>query len=203
MGVAFGSMLGLVWGLVDPYARLMAFGSPLVSLIFATSFTFALLSLMVATRQAVPPVTSLERTFWFSNALCSVSPEERKAILANKKQQLRPRSVKSKVPMLATVWSALVITGFYPFMLPHASLEPTGSIARRLLQAGIGIVGLGGVSALKKFVGDKLADRLQRSRRGLNVKAALKALTYVTICVWTFLVSQIAGGWFLDKLGVL
>lgn len=202
-GVLFGSALGVVWGIVDPYARLMAIGNPFVSFSFATSFTFALLALMIATRQAVPPVTSLERTFWFSNALCSVSPEERKSILANKKQQLRPRSVKSKVPMLATVWSALLITGWYPLLLPQAYSEPTGSIARRLLQAGVGVVGLGGVSALKKFVGDKLAPSLQRSRLGLNVKAALKALTYVTICVWTMLVSQIVGGWFLDRFGVL
>lgn len=197
VGVVLGMIFGSVWGKVDPYGRLLAAQSPIVSLSCATFFTVGLLSLMVASRQAVPPVTSLERTVWFRNALCSLSPEERCATLANRKKRLKSRNLKSKIPMLVTVWSTLAITGLYPIALPQASIEPVGSLGRKFAQAGIGVVGLGGVGALKTFVGG-----LNLGKNVGRKKGVLKALTYLAICMWTFFGSQLLGGRFLNKLGI-
>jgi membrane-associated phospholipid phosphatase len=192
IGLALGGILGFVWGTVDPYARLLAAGSPVVSLLFASGFTLGLLCLMVATRQMVPPVASAERTAWFANALQSLSPEERAATLASKQKQLKPRNLKAKIPMLVTVWATLALTGLYPACLPGVASLPNGSARARLLQALLGVVGLGGIASLKKAVGRletatgrKFAD----GKRG-----ALKALTYVAICAWTFGLSQMADG---------
>jgi len=196
-GLALGGVLGITWGWVDPYSRLVAAGSPLVSLLFSSGFTLGLLCLMVATRQMVPPVAAKERTVWLSNALMSLSPEEREATLANRQKQIRPRNLKQKIPMLVTVWATLAITGFYPCMLPHATSLPAGSILSRLLTAFIGVVGLGGVASLKTAVGKLGMGKFAQGRRG-----PLKALTYVAICLWTFLFSQLTSGWVLARLAM-
>jgi len=212
LGLALGGMLGVTWGWFDPYARLMRAASPLLSLGVASSFTLGLLSLMIATRQIVPPVAASTRTEWFGNALRSLSPEEREARLAKpgNAKQLEARNLESKIPMLTTVWATLAITGFYPRLLPHASSLPRGSALSKLLQAVVGVLGLAGIASLKKAVG--AMGKLGR-RSGVSVLAAekfadgkraqLKALTYVGICAWTFLLSQIVGDWLLGLLGLL
>ena len=50
-GLALGGALGWTWGLLDPYGRLLAAGSPLLSLATATGFTAGLFSLMIAARK--------------------------------------------------------------------------------------------------------------------------------------------------------
>lgn len=96
--------------------------------------------------------------------------------------------------MLTTVWATIAITGLYPLLMPHAaSLPPAGASATaRVLQALIGVGGLAGVASLKNAVGRVNLGRFADGKRG-----ALKALTYVAICLWTFLLSQMAGGWLL------
>jgi membrane-associated phospholipid phosphatase len=192
-GLVLGGAMGWAWASLDPYAMLLSFGSPLLSLGAATLLTVGLLSLLIATRQAVPPVTSIERTAWFANALSSLSPDERAATLANPRKQLKARNLKSKLPMLVTVWCTLAITGLYPALLPTAALEPRGPLTARLLQTGIGVVGLGAISALKRGVGHAVDAKAPLSRRD-KTKGALKALTYAAICAWTFLGSQLVGG---------
>jgi len=193
-GLVLGSVLGTTWGLFDPYGRVLAARSPLLSLGAASGFTVGLLCLMVATRQLVPPVAGTERAVWLSNALQSLSPEERAETPASRRKQIQPRNLKKKIPMLATVWTTIAITGLYPLLLPHAaSLPPVGASATsRVLQALIGVGGLAGVASLKKTVGEGKLGRFADGKRG-----ALKALTYVAICTWTFLLSQLAGGWLL------
>lgn len=197
MGLALGGILGSVWGAADPYAWLVARKSPILSLSFATLFTSGLISLMIASRQFVPPVDSTERTTWFANALTSLSPEERNATLADHKKHVRTRALKSKIPMLTTVWATLAMTGLYPLIAPNVINEPVGSIVRRLAQTGIGVVGLGGVEVLKSSVGKRDLGNNVSSK-----KAALKALTYLAICAWTFLGSQLFGNRILDAVGV-
>ena len=192
-GLILGGLLGGVWGLLDPYSWLLARGSPLLSLACASSFTLGLLCLMIATRQMVPPVSSTERRGWFENALQSLTPEERAEKLLS--GQLKPRNLKRKIPMLITVWATLAITGLYPTLLPNAVALPVGSAPQRVVQATIGVVGLGGVASLKKAVGKANMGRFADGKRGM-----LKALTYVAICAWTFLFSQRVSGWVLGFL---
>ena len=135
-----------------------------------------------------------ERTVWFANALQSLSPEEREATLASRRRQLRPRDLKQKIPMLTTVWATLAITGLYPVALPDAPCLPGGSARSRMLHAAIGVAGLGGVEMLKRAVGRANMGRFAEGRRG-----ALKALTYVAICLWTFLLSQLVSGTLLGE----
>ena len=93
--------------------------------------------------------------------------------------------------MIVTVWCTLAITGMYPALLPQAAAFPVGPVQCRLLQAGVGAGGLGLVELLKVAVGSRLrAKRMQDRKTVESTKAALKALTYVAICAWTFLVSQ-------------
>ena len=186
--------LGASWGWFDPYGRLVAARSPLLSLAAACGFTLGLLSLMVATRQLVPPVSGPERTAWFANALQSLDPEERQEALTSRRRQLRPRNLKQKIPMLTTVWATLAITGLYPVALPDAPCLPGGSARSRMLHAAIGVAGLGGVEMLKRAVGRANMGRFAEGRRG-----ALKALTYVAICLWTFLLSQLVSGTLLGE----
>ena len=197
MGLALGGILGFVWGWADPYAFLLAKASPVLSLLAASGFTLGLLCLMVATRQLVPPVASTERTVWFANALQSLSAEEREATLASKQKQLKPRNLKSKVPMLVSVWAPLAMTGIYPYVLPHVGTLPQGTAVSRLVQAGVGVVGLGFIAALKTFVGDLgplfAPPGSKRRKFAEGRKGQLKALTYVAICAWTFLLSQMVG----------
>ena len=112
-------------------------------------------------------------------------------MITNPTPDARPRALRR---MLATVWTTIAITGLYPLLLPHAaSLPPVGASATsRVLQALIGVGGLAGVASLKKTVGEGKLGRFADGKRG-----ALKALTYVAICTWTFLLSQLAGGWLL------
>ena len=63
----------------------------------------------------------------------------------------------------------------------------------RAPQTGVGAAGLAGVELLKKVVGSLLRRRSGGGKVNPNAKAALKALTYVAICAWTFLLSQHAG----------
>ena len=56
---------------------------------------------MVATRQLVPPVAGAERALWLSNALQSLSPEERAETLASRRKQIQPRNLKKKIPCAA------------------------------------------------------------------------------------------------------
>ena len=51
------------------------------------------------------------------------------------------------------------------------------------MQTLVGLVGLAGVGALKKSVG-------QRAQWSDGQKGALKALTYVALSAWTFVFSQ-------------
>ena len=189
-GLVLGGLLGAAWGRLDPYAALLAAGSPLISLAAASYFTLGLLCLMVASRQLVAPVAAAERATWFANALQSLDPDERARVIGDPRLQLKPRNLKSKVPMLTTVWCALAITGLYPHCLPSALNEPAGSIARRLAQTLIGLVGLGGVSLLKLSVGKSVSRRVPTGKRRDTVKGLFKALTYVALCSWTFLLSQ-------------
>lgn len=189
-GLVLGGALGFVWGKFDPYAMLLAAGSPLLSLAAASLFTLGLLTLMLATRQLVPPVGAGERAQWFANALQSLEPEQREAVIADPRRQLKPRNLKSKVPMLVTVFCTLAITGLYPSCLATASVEPVGRLPRRLAQTLVGLVGLGGVSALKKYVGTSVGRHIPTSDIRDLLKGALKALTYVALCMWTFLLSQ-------------
>ena len=182
-GLCLGGLTGILWGRHDPYAYLLRAQSPLLSLLAATGFTTGLLCLMVASRQAVQPVTSQERSLWFANALQSLTPDEREAVLADPRRRLKPRNLKSKVPMLVTVWCTLAITGIYPLLLPDAIMQPSGDLRRRLLQTLIGLVGLGGVGRLKNSVA--IGKSWNDKERGY-----LKALAYVALCAWTFVGSQ-------------
>lgn len=184
-----GAVLGILWGRVDPWQRLLEAGSPLLSLATATAFTSGLLSLMLAVRQAVPPVQAEVKKYWFANALGALPESERESKLSN--GQLKPRNLKSKIPMLVTVWTTLAITGLYPLLLPDVAsfpLSPAGrTLSSRLLQTLVGLGGLGGVMLLKDGVKQTLI------RLGLltdRMRGALKGLTYVAICAWCFLLSQ-------------
>jgi len=184
-GLVFGGVTGVAWGAFDPYSRLLRARSPLLSLATATSLTVGLLCLMLAARQAVRPVSAEERALWFTNALQSLPPSEREQVLTDPRRRLRPRNLKSKVPMLVTVWCTLAITAVYPLALPAAAAHPLGDPPRRLLQTLIGLVGLGGVGSLKKTVG-------RVSHWSDRQKGTLKALTYAALCAWTFVLSQLA-----------
>ena len=83
--------MGLAWGALDPYSLLLRASSPLLSLLVATWFTTGLLCLMLAARQAVRPVSEEVRALWFANALESLDPEERAAVLADPRRRLKPR----------------------------------------------------------------------------------------------------------------
>ena len=184
-GLVFGGVLGTLWGWVNPHARLLALGSPIVSVLFATWFTTGLLCLMLASRQAVRPVDDATRAIWFNNALLSLDDDERERVLNDPRRRLRARNLKSKVPMLVTVWWGLAMTGTYPYILPDAALLPGGSVRRRLLQTLIGLLGLAGIGSLKKSVGRR-GDWSDQS------KGSLKALTYAALSAWTFGLSQLA-----------
>ena len=106
---------------------------------------------------------------------------------ANSQRQLKPRNLKSKIPMLVTVWATLAITGLYPMLLPTVAAEPSGPLLSRLLQTAVGLGGLGGVMLLKDSVKQALIRRQLATDR---VRGALKGLTYVAICLWCFLLSQ-------------
>ena len=108
--LVLGGGLGVTWGAVDPFQRLLQAGSPWLSLGVATAFTSGLLSLMVAVRQAVPPVAAEVRMQWYANALAALPPDERDEVLQNPRKQLKPRNLKSKLPMLVTVGSQRAIT---------------------------------------------------------------------------------------------
>ena len=95
------------------------------------------------------------------------------------------RTLKSKIPMLVTVWCTLAITGCYPALLPTALHEPSGHLSRRAIQMLIGLVGLGAIGQLKQVMG-----RFQHSD---VMRGTLKTLTYVAICAWTFLGSPLVG----------
>ena len=150
---------------------------------FATAFSIGLLCLMLSVRQAVPPVANDVRALWFNNAMASLPPGEYEEAIENPRRRLKPRSLKDKIPMLATVWCALALTGLYPAALTTAAAEPLGPLAHRIGQTAVGLGGLGAVGELKNRVG-RLDGLTERS------KGALKALTYVAICAWTFLLSQ-------------
>ena len=186
--LVIGAALGGAWGRLDPVRFLLGAGSPLLSFCAATAFTLGLLSLMIAVRQAVPPVSSDIRSYWYQNALVALPEAERVKTMANPRRQLKPRNLKSKIPMLTTVWSALTITGLYPLLLPHASLLPGGSLLDRSLQTAIGLAGLGGVMLLKNQVKSQLMKLDLVTDR---VRGAFKALTYVAICAWCFIFSQL------------
>ena len=172
-GFAFGGFLGVLWGTFDPYGALLRAGSPLLSLAAATWFTIGLLCLMLASRQAVRPVAAEERAVWFSNALQALTPEERTDVLADPRRRLKPRNLKTKLPMLVTVWCALAITGVYPLALRDAFAQPAGPLSRRLLQTLIGLGGLGAISAIKESLGRRVvwSD---------HAKGMLKGVTYAT-----------------------
>uniref|UniRef100_A0A7S2JMV9 Phosphatidic acid phosphatase type 2/haloperoxidase domain-containing protein n=1 Tax=Haptolina brevifila TaxID=156173 RepID=A0A7S2JMV9_9EUKA len=195
--LVIGGGLGIIWGRFDPWTRLLSAGSPLLSLTAATAFTLGLLCLLVAVRQIVPPVASDVRNAWYANAVASLPPEEQQAVLDNPRRQLKPRNLKSKLPMLTTIWCTLAVTGLYPYTLPSAALEPTGRLSARLLHTLIGLIGLGGVASLKQSVGGSLERIGIASDR---VKGALKGLTYVALCAWTFLLSQLASSALLRLL---
>lgn len=186
--VFLGAALGGLWGAVDPWQLLLQAGSPVLSVAVATAFTAGLLCLMLAVRQAVPPVARDVRSYWYANALGALPEEKRDDFLTNPRRQLKPRNLKSKIPMLVTVWSTLAITGLYPLWLPSVASEPMGAPLERLLQTAVGLGGLGGVMLLKDTVKRALA---QRNLVTGPVRAALKGLTYVAICVWCFLASQL------------
>ena len=185
VGLLLGGLLGTFWGWYDPYAWLLQIGSPMVSLLFATKFTIGLLCLMLAARQAVRPVDTATRAVWFENALLSLDDDERESVINDPRRRLRARNLKSKVPMLVTVWCALAMTGFYPYILPDVMAHPVGGVRRRLLQTLIGLVGLAAIGNLKKLVG-------RRGEWSDHSKGGLKALTYVALSAWTFGVSQVA-----------
>ena len=182
-----GAVLGTFWGRVDPWRRLLEAGSPLLSLTAATAFTSGLLCLMVAVRQAVPPVQADIKTYWYANALAALPERARAETRSSAQRQLKPRNLKSKIPMLVTVWTTLAITGFYPMLLPTAAAEPSGPLLSRLLQVGVGLGGLGGIMLLKDWVKEILARRQLATDR---MRGALKGLTYLAICLWCFLLSQ-------------
>jgi hypothetical protein len=146
-----------------------------------------LLGLMVAVRQAVPPVQADIKTYWYANALAALPERARAETRSSAQRQLKPRNLKSKIPMLVTVWTTLAITGFYPMLLPTAAAEPSGPLLSRLLQVGVGLGGLGGIMLLKDWVKEILARRQLATDR---MRGALKGLTYLAICLWCFLLSQ-------------
>ena len=87
-----GAVLGTLWGRVDPWRRLLEAGSPLLSLTAATAFTSGLLCLMVAVRQAVPPVQADIKTYWYANALAALPERARAETRSSAQRQLKPRS---------------------------------------------------------------------------------------------------------------
>ena len=155
--LALGTATGFLWGTLDPYARLLALGSPAASLYAATGLTAALLALLLGVRKLVPPVPAVVASAWYENALASLAPEDRAATLANPRMMLTPRSLRSKIPMLVTVWATLALTAVYPTALPLARLEPLGRTGGA--QALVGLGGLGAVAVIKAIV-----ERLQISQ---------------------------------------
>jgi len=185
-----GASTGVLWGSLDPYAQLLALGSAKASLVAASGFTGALLALLLLVRRAVPPVPTVVASAWYENAVASLPSEEREATLANPRKMLRPRSLRSKIPMLVTVWATLALTAAYPTALPLASLEPRGGSGA--VQAVVGLGGLCGVALIKAIV-----ERLKLSRGDKAeapdaplIRNVLKGVTYASICAWTFLLSQ-------------
>lgn len=206
-GAAVGAGLGAAWGRADPYAALVRAGQPMLSLGAATGLTVALMALMLAVRLAVPPIDETTRDAWYTNAIASLPAAERSSVLRERSLLLQPRSLRSKVPMLTTVWCALALTAAYPALLPSAMAEPGGTMSYRLATAAIGFGGLVGVDLLKRAVGRLLCavhggaptdtaptdaalqpDALDQMS---GFKVALKSLTYAGICAWTFGLSQL------------
>lgn len=116
--------------------------------------------------------------------------------------------------MLVTVWATLALTALYPLALPSVTLEPlagTGALQANpwcpfacMLNSGlltylpsrsqaiVGMSGLVGVALIKAVV-----ERLRiahgekaESSDAPVIRNFLKGLTYVSICAWTFLLSQ-------------
>ena len=188
VGLLIGGGLGVVWGVYDPYGALMRAASPSLSVRVATGFVGGLVGLLCLIRRLVPSITDETRSRWYANAVAALPPEDREETLSNPSRLLQPRTLYSKLPMIVTVWCALAMTALYPSMLPTAAAEPGASLAARLVQAAVGIGGLAAVSALKKSVGEVRFVRL----RPEQYKPALKALTYMALCAWSFLLSQLA-----------
>jgi len=189
-GLGLGAGLGLAWGRIDPYLLLLRAGSMQTSLVAATAFTGGLLAVMLAVRVIVPSVSREVTSAWYANAVASLPEEEREAVLANPRKMLRPRSLQAKIPMATTVWCTLAMTGCYPALMPLAPSEPLGPLRRRLLQALVGAGGLAGVSKLKSHVSSLRVWKERPELLQTNAKPFLKALTYICLCAWTFLLSQ-------------
>ncbi|KAJ1449747.1 phosphatidic acid phosphatase type 2/haloperoxidase [Pelagophyceae sp. CCMP2097] len=205
-GLAVGCLLGVGWARHDPYRWVLEQRSPFVSLMAANALTALLVGLMVAVRKLVPPVDPTTCAAWYANALKSLSPEERAATHVDVGRMLQPRTLKSKVPMFVTVWCTVAVTALYPALLPGALAEPAPRSAARVAQAGVGVGGLVLVALLKTAVSGLFRKRPQElagerrtdlaptdkaTAKALTAKAYLKALTYVGICAWTFLLSQL------------
>ncbi len=209
-GLVVGGGLGMLWGAHDPYAALVAARSPALSIAAATGLAGGLLLLMLLMRAIVPPPSAITRQAWYANALSSLPPDERQSTSIDPEKMLKPRSLRSKIPMITTVWCTVAATAFYPSALPTAVLEPMGGPVARFAHAAVGVSGLFAVALLKTAVGKlKLGRFGGRWRSGsheswaLSAKAALKCLTYVGICSWVFLLSQICARALLGRLGVI
>lgn len=75
-GLTLGAGAGLLWGSLDPYARLARAGSPLLALSSATAASGGMLALLLAIRRLVPARPLAVRRFWLGNALAAFEQPE-------------------------------------------------------------------------------------------------------------------------------
>ena len=194
-GLLLGGALGVLWGHVDPYMWLLRQRSPLLSLGVATGLTGSLAVLLVLVRSLVGPVDDKMHAQWCDNVLSSLPPESH-AMEQTSSFMPRPRKLRTKIAMLSTIWCTLAFTAFCPAHLPTAMVEPCGCIRYRLMQAMVGLAGLGGSGVVlkKTFVNHMPSLSLRKGFSWLQTMAAkttLKGFAYAGICAWTFLLTQL------------
>ena len=101
------------------------------------------------------------------------------------------RSLTSKLPQLTTTWCVLSLAGLHAALGLSPATLACGSATRRAVQGLIGLSGLLLWRQLMKLVKRSLGLASAAHGRGTaRARAALKTITYVGVCAWTFALAQ-------------
>lgn len=225
-GWLIGSLSGIAWGLLDPYAALLRLGDPLISTVVGLGSALAVILLAAVCVMLTTPVQAELRAEWLDTAVRGlelsrsssdvrcVAPEDeiddhgkRRCCASGKaRRTVRPRHLRSRHLVYAAGPAlsggiCLALTGAYAELPPHSMrcLEMRPPLHIAMLRVLVGLAGVALMLLALAWPLHVVKDvRLEDGGR----KAAVKVLLLLLLCslapVWVFWLSQLL----LEELGL-
>eukprot|EP00435_Cladocopium_sp_Y103_P043828 s117_g12.t1 len=219
-GWLIGSLSGIAWGLLDPYAALLRLGDPIVSVAVGLGSAFGVILLAAACMMMTTPVQPELRAEWLQTAVRGlamsqsesrcVTPEDemddsskRRRCSSGTRQppHLRPRHLVYAAGPAISGGMCLALTGAYAELPPHTMhcLETQPPLHIAILRVLVGLVGVAVMLLVLAWPLHVVKNvRLEDGGRKATVKVLLLLLLCSLAPVWVFLLSQLL----LEELGL-